>query len=118
LFIVEDSRSVADALADLLTSDGRCLVAGRAATEADALAWSFQNEAGFDVAIVDLLLGTGSGFAVLAHLDKYQPGKAVVFSEYVTPAIAQRCKSLGAAAAIPKSRPQELLAFVRALGGA
>jgi hypothetical protein len=42
----------------------------------------------------------------------------VVFSEYVTPAIAQRCKSLGAAAAIPKSRPQELLAFVRALGGA
>lgn len=115
LFIVEDSVSVAEALTEMLTSDGSCEVVGCATSEPEALVWSYQNEAGFDVAIVDLLLGRGSGFAVLAHLQKYQPGKTVVFSEFVSPSIEERCRSLGAKAAFPKSKPHECVAFVRSL---
>jgi DNA-binding NarL/FixJ family response regulator len=115
LFIVEDSRIIADALSELLAVDGTCMTVARASTEAGALTWSFQNDAGFDVAIVDLILAEGSGFAVLSHFAKYQPGKVVVLSEFVTPAIADRCKSLGAAAAFPKSRIADCVEFIHGL---
>ena len=117
VFIVEDHQDIADSLAELLALDGLAETVGRASAEADALAWSFQNEAGFDVAIVDLLLKDGSGFTVLAHLIKYQPGKVVVLSDFVTPAIAERCLRLGAAAAFQKSRIDDCVRFVRDLAG-
>jgi DNA-binding NarL/FixJ family response regulator len=115
LFIVEDHQDIADALSELLAAEGLCETVGKARTESDALAWSFHHEAGFDVAIVDLLLADGSGFSVLAHLVKYQPGKVVVFSDFVTPVIAERCQRLGAAAAFQKSRMEDCIAYVRAL---
>ena len=117
VFIVEDSPEIVDGLSELLIRDGKCEVVGHAASERLALEWSFGNEAGFDVAIVDLLLREGSGFPVLTHLAKYQPGKVVILSEYISPAIAERCERLGAAAAFPKSRLRECVEFVRALAG-
>jgi two-component system OmpR family response regulator len=115
VFIVEDSPEIVEGLTELLARDARCAVVGHAVSEQLALEWSFQNEAGFDVAILDLLLRDGSGFAVLAHLTKYQPGKAVVLSEYVTPVMAEKCKALGAVAAFPKSKIEECVLYVRAL---
>jgi DNA-binding NarL/FixJ family response regulator len=79
------------------------------------LAWSFQNEAGYDVAIVDLLLRDGSGFAVLQHLGKYQPGHVIVLSDFVTPAIADRCKKLGAHAAFRKSEIADCFQHLRSI---
>ena len=118
VFIVEDSQDFAEALAELLAAnDGKCGIVGTANSEQSALDWSFEHEAGFDVAIVDLLLRDGSGFAVLAHMAKYQPGKIVVLSEFVTPVMAERCKALGAVAAYQKSRTPECVAFVRDLAG-
>jgi DNA-binding NarL/FixJ family response regulator len=115
LFIVEDSPDIADALSDLLSLDGTCRTVGQAQNEASAIAWSFHNEAGYDVAIVDLLLREGSGVAVVAHLAKYQPGKVIVLSEFATAAVAERCKSLGATAVFPKSQTTECITFVRSL---
>ena len=112
LFIVEDHQDVADALSELLSVDGRCETVAKVRSEADALAWSFHHEGGFDVAIVDLLLKDGSGFAVLAHLVKYQPGKVIVLSDFVTPAIAERCEKMGAVAAFQKSRMDDCIRFV------
>jgi DNA-binding NarL/FixJ family response regulator len=117
VFIVEDSDDIADALTELLAIPGRSEIVGRASSEEGAIEWSFQNEAGFDVAVVDLILQGGSGFAVLTHLTKYQPGKVVVLSEFVTPAITQRCTAFGAVAAFPKSKMLECIAYVTALAG-
>lgn len=116
-FIVEDNKDIADALTELLSVDGRGEMVGRARSEGEALAWSFEHEAGFDVAVVDLVLADGSGFAVLAHLHKYQPGVIVVLSDFVTPAIAERCRKLGAAAAFSKSQLHDCIEFIQAMPG-
>jgi two-component system OmpR family response regulator len=118
VFLVEDSPDLVSALTELLTADGLCDVVGQASSERLALQWSFAREGGFDVAVVDLLLNEGSGFGVLGHLIKYQPGKVVVLSEYVSPAIAQRCLKLGAAAAFQKSHTSECVDYVRGLAKA
>jgi DNA-binding NarL/FixJ family response regulator len=115
VWIVDDSLDVASSLKELLSMDAACRVVGHAGSEEEALAWSFQNEAGFDVAILDLLLHEGSGIAVLAHLSKYQPGKVVVLSEYVSPAVAQRCRAMGAVATFPKSQMAECIRYVKSL---
>lgn len=115
LFIVEDQADAAASLAELLTADGTYEAVGFAESEADALAWSFQNEAGFDLAIVDLILRSGSGFAVVHHMQKYQPGQVVVLSDFVTSTIAERCKAMGAAAAFRKSDIGECVRFARTL---
>lgn len=116
VFLVDDSREFAESLAELLTATGRCEVVGTASSEELALRWSFQNEAAFDVAIVDLVLQLGSGFPVLAHLLKYQPGHVVVLSEYVSPSISETCKRLGVAGAFPKTQARECVDYVLGLG--
>lgn len=115
VWIIDDSLEVAAGLKELLSIDGKCEVVSHTTSEQEALEWSFQNEAGFDVAILDLLLHEGSGFAVLAHLQKYQPGKVVVLSEYVSPAIAERCAALGAVASFPKSKTADCIRYVLSL---
>jgi DNA-binding NarL/FixJ family response regulator len=115
VWIVDDSLDVANSLTELLSLDASCRVVGHASSEQQALDWSFQNDAGFDVAILDLLLNEGSGFAVLSHLAKYQPGKVVVLSEYVSPAIAQRCLSMGAVATFAKSQMAECIRYVKSV---
>jgi DNA-binding NarL/FixJ family response regulator len=112
VFLVEDAPEIADSMATALASTGCCEVVARAASEQEALDWSFRNEAGFDVAIVDLVLTEGSGFSVLAHLTKYQPARVVVFSGFVTPDIAERARKLGAAAAFGKTQAKECVQFV------
>jgi two-component system OmpR family response regulator len=118
VFIVEDSPEIVAGLTALLEHAGRCEVVGSAPSEELALDWSFKNEAGFDVAILDLLLQDGSGFTVLAHLAKYHPGKLVVLSEYVTPVILERCKAFGAVAAFPKSSIPECIEYIEGLAEA
>jgi two-component system OmpR family response regulator len=115
VLIIEDSPEIAAGLSELLLQSGRCEIVGHVASEQLALDWSFRHEGGFDVAILDLLLREGSGFGVLAHMTKYQPGKVVVLSEYVSPVMAERCMAAGAVAAFPKSRMKECIDFVLAL---
>ena len=115
VFIVEDHPDTAESISRLLSIDDLCKTVAVAGSEKEALAWSFQNEAGFDVAILDLLLREGSGFAVLNHLVKYQPGQVFVVSDFVTPEIAERCIKLGATAAFRKSQIAECIQHVRAL---
>lgn len=117
VFIVEDHPDTAESISRLLGLDGLCETVAVAGCERDALAWSFQNEAGFDVAILDLLLREGSGFTVLNHLVKYQPGQVVILSDFVSPVIAERCITLGAAAAYRKSEIAQCIRHVREIAG-
>ncbi|QJW84409.1 response regulator transcription factor [Ramlibacter terrae] len=115
VFPVEDMPQMRNSLTALLSADGACEIVGTAESEQQAVRWSLDHEAGFDVAVVDLLLQEGSGFAAMAHLVKYQPGKVVVLSGYVTPAVKERCLSLGALAAFGKEDTAECIDFVRGL---
>lgn len=117
VFIVEDHPDTAESISRLLGVDGLCETVAIVGCERDALAWSFQNEAGFDVAILDLLLREGSGFTVLNHLIKYQPGQVVILSDFVSPVIAERSIKLGAAAAFRKSQIAECIRHIRKIAG-
>lgn len=113
VFIVEDHPDTAESISRLLGVDGLCETVAIEGSERGALAWSFQNEGGFDVAVVDLLLRDGSGFAVMNHLVKYQPGQVIVLSDFVTSVIAERCLKLGADAAFQKSQIANCVEHVR-----
>lgn len=114
VFLVEDLGRERSALAGLLgTLDGFRVVGG-ASTEAEANLWIDEHAAGWDLAIIDLMLEQGSGMGVLARCDG-QPdrGRVVVFSGYASPGIRDHCLKLGADAVFDKARPQPLLAYCR-----
>ena len=63
-----------------------------------------------DVAIVDIFLQSGSGLGVLQHIAGYErPPERIVFTNYATDAMRERCKQLGAAAVFDKSTEIEKL---------
>lgn len=115
VFLVDDSPDLSAALTELLEATGRFQVIGSAASEAEALAWLFDDEHRWDLAIVDLVLQSGSGFPILYHCKKYHPGQVVVLSGFVSEAVAERCRALGAVGAFRKSEFSQLLDFVSSL---
>jgi two-component system, OmpR family, response regulator len=64
--IVEDAKQIADRLVELVSAPGAVEVMAVAATEALALA-ACESQA-FDLAVVDLQLAQGTGFAVIRRL--------------------------------------------------
>lgn len=115
VFLVDDSPDLTAALTELLEATGRFEVIGSASSEAEALAWLFDDANKWDLAVVDLMLQSGSGFPILYHCKKYHPGQVVVLSEFVSPPVAERCKKLGAVGAFRKSEFPQLLDFVSSL---
>jgi len=117
VFLVEDQKGARTLLEDALSALGGFRVVGSAGSEAEAALWLAENTGGWDLAVVDLLLEQGSGISVLAQCTA-QPikGQIVVFSGYASPAVAQRCLSLGADAVFDKADVRALLDFCRDLG--
>jgi len=113
VFIVEDSPQMQEALRDLLRVTGRFEIVGAAAGETDATQWLMDHPQPWRVAIVDLLLFDGSGFGLLRRMKDHSPeGKVVVFSEFATAGIKERCLQLGADAAFMKSEMDGLIAYL------
>jgi DNA-binding NarL/FixJ family response regulator len=109
-FIVEDSPVIRDSLIGTLEELGPVNVAGWADDEAGAVQWLGQPGHEVDLVIVDIFLKGGSGLGVLraaramslrAHL--------VVFSNYATTDMRQRCLQLGADRVFDKSGEIEAL---------
>lgn len=117
IFIAEDDKVAASSLADLLTEQGGVEVVGMANSEVAAADWLMNHTQETDVLITDLLLlPGGSGFGVIHHAKKFGAfRKVVVFSSFVTDAVAQKCRKLGADAVFQKSDIQALLEYVREL---
>jgi len=117
IFIAEDNKAATDASVELLMAQGGIEVVGTAASEMAAAEWMMKNPGPTELLITDLLLlPGGSGFGVVRHartLGAFR--KVVVFSDFVTPAIAERCRKLGADAVFPKSELDDLLKYVRGL---
>lgn len=116
VLIVEDSKPTAQVLCDWLEAMGGFHVVATAASEMDATDWLLHHAGSWDVAILDLMIDGGSGFNLITRARQgSDAAKAVVFSAYATPAIAQRCVQLGATAAFEKSQPDQFLTYLEQL---
>jgi DNA-binding NarL/FixJ family response regulator len=102
---------------DLLESVGGFEVVGCASSETSATEWLLRHQGGWDLAILDLLLAEGSGFTLLSRCNKDPSGAVVVFSDFVTPVVRQRCIRLGADGVISKAQFGELRAYLQAFPG-
>jgi two-component system, OmpR family, response regulator len=109
VFLVEDSGSARTLLQELLDSVGGLRVLACAGSQAEATDWLERHANGWDLAVVDLVLDEGSGFAVVRLARQLSPhGRIVVFSGYVTPALREYCLRIGADAVIDKHDPDAL----------
>lgn len=117
VFIVEDTRSMQGLLRDLLESVGGFDVVGLASDETSATDWLLRHRGGWDLAIVDLLLAEGSGFTLITRCNKEPGGAVLVFSDFVTPVVRQRCIRLGADGVISKAQFSELRSYLQGFPG-
>jgi two-component system OmpR family response regulator len=104
VLLVEDDWRVHGIVAELLASVGDLKPVSTVTTEAEANLWLEENPGGCDLAVIDLILDAGTGMGVLSKCRTWSPaGKAVVLSNYVSPAIQKHCLSLGADAVFHKA---------------
>lgn len=116
VLVVEDTKAMRELICDLLDSVGGFEVVGTASNETSATEWLLRHRGGWDLAIVDLLLAEGSGFTLISRCNK-EPGAVVVFSDFVTPVVRQRCIRLGADGVISKAQFGELRSYLQAFPG-
>ncbi|HEX2545582.1 MAG TPA: response regulator [Ramlibacter sp.] len=117
MLIVEDQKPMLELIQGLLDSVGGFEVVGVASGETAATDWLYRHKGGWDLAIIDLLLAEGSGFTLLTRCNKDAYGAALVFSDFVTPVVRQRCIRLGADGVISKAQFGELRAYLQAFPG-
>ena len=105
-------------MADLLGAIGNLRPVSTVTTEAEAILWLQENPDGWDLSVIDLILEAGTGMGVLPKCRASSAsGKAVVLSNYVSPAIERHCLALGADAVFHKSTDMDrFIAFCTALG--
>jgi DNA-binding response OmpR family regulator len=113
VLLVEDSWAMQSTLAELIKVMGTLAVACTAMGETQATDWLYNHPQGWDLAVLDLMLDEGSGFALIHRCKTENPGASVVvFSEFATPVLKSHCLEIGADAVFRKS---ELPQFVRYL---
>lgn len=109
-YIVEDNATIRENLIGTLEELASVMAIGWAETEQAARAWLARNPRGWDLVIVDLFLGQGSGLGVLeAARGRARDQRVVVLSNYATPDIRGRCAQLGADAVFDKSNEIDAL---------
>ena len=107
-FIVEDSSTIRENLADTLQELAGMQPVGNAETEHEAKRWLAANP--WDLAIIDLFLREGSGLNVLeAFRQRRRSQKIVVLSNHSSRDVRWRCAQLGADAVFDKSTELEAL---------
>lgn len=117
LFIAEDNKPALESLVELLSAQDGIQVVGTASSELEATNWLVSHPGPWDLLVTDLLLlPGGSGFGLVRHAKSLHAFRqVVVFSEFVTPAVAERCVKLGADAVFLKSELEQLLGHLRTL---
>lgn len=104
VLIVEDAPAIAERLADIVSRPGKVEIAASVATEGEALeACAAQH---FDLAIVDLQLAEGTGFAVVRRLRTEGMGHpyVVVLTNHALPALETASFQAGADLFLDKSK--------------
>lgn len=104
--LVEDMLHVQGVLTDLLSTLGDFEVVAALASEAEARYWLAEHAGDWDLAVVDLVLDSGSGMGVIPvarRLADQHGGQIVVFSDYASAGIQRHCRKLGADAVFSKT---------------
>jgi DNA-binding NarL/FixJ family response regulator len=117
VFFVEDQKPMQELVRGLLESVGGFELVGVASSETAATDWLYRHAGEWDLAILDLLLAEGSGFTLITRCQKEAGGAVLVFSDFVTPGVRQRCIRLGADGVISKGEFRELRAYLQAFPG-
>lgn len=108
-YIVEDNELIRDNLVETLTELAGVETIGFSTTEADACYWLEQHPKDWDLLVVDLFLGQGTGLGVLRKcLQRSEMQKVVVLSNYATNEMRNRCLDCGADAIFDKSTELDL----------
>jgi CheY-like chemotaxis protein len=116
VFVVEDSKNMQLALADLLDVLGGFKVLAAVRTETEATDWLYRNRGKWKLATLDLLIDEGTGFNLIRRCkESPDAGHVVVLSDYVTPAVKSRCLELGADAVFTKAEIKEFSDYVMTL---
>lgn len=111
--IIEDSVNMQMAMRELLDAHAGFTVVAALRSEQEATEWLLQNKNGWDVASIDLMLSDGSGFNIMQRCRAYAPtADVVIFSEYVTDVVRDRCQALGATGAFNKAQIKEYAALM------
>lgn len=116
IFLVEDDEQVSNALTELLNALPGVEVAMCATSEQAAIDWLSENQKSWNLSVVDLALGAGSGLRVLSACRVRKSNqKMVVLSNHLDREMKRRCLSLGADAAFEKmSEMEKVLDYCRA----
>ena len=103
-FVVEDNATICENLVGTLEELTCVRVLATGATEDQARQWLAQHPQDWDLLIVDLFLGSGSGMHLVERMaPRLARQKVVIFSNYVNPSVRKRCAQLGVDAVFDKS---------------
>jgi len=105
LFLVEDSPAQREYLTHILQTKAGVEIVGIAETEKQAIDWLDRHDGRWDIALVDLFLGEGTGAGVIQHCQNRRPDQSVLVMTNHTrdDALMRRCKLMGADAVYQKS---------------
>ena len=118
IYLIEDDEATRDTLSALLREELDAVeIVGFGDNERSVTHWLSTNDRGWDLAIVDLQLREGSGYAALQWCATRMPHqKVVVLSSMVSDAVRARCMAERADAVFDKASEMDaLVAFCRAL---
>ncbi len=103
-YVVEDNSTICENLVGTLEELTCVRVLATGATEDQAREWLSQHPREWDLLIVDLFLGAGSGMHLVERMaPRLARQKVVIFSNYVNPSVRKRCAQLGVDAVFDKS---------------
>jgi DNA-binding NarL/FixJ family response regulator len=109
-YVVEDSPTIRDNLIATLEELTGVSTVGTGETEKESVDWLTDSTNAWDLAIVDLFLKQGTGLGVVSACKNRLPTqKMIVYSNYATTTMRERCLELGADAVFDKSTEIEQL---------
>jgi len=108
--VIEDSETIRENLVSAMAELAGVQVVATAETVAEGIAALHEHKDHWQLAVIDLFLGGGTGLSVLrAYRDRLPHQRMVVLTNYATPEVRRRCLELGADGVFDKST--ELEAF-------
>jgi two-component system, OmpR family, response regulator len=108
--LVEDNPGIREQLIETLADLAHIEVIKTFDSEPEAKAWTMVNIDQWDIVIVDVFLREGNGLGVVDALqDRPRHKRVVVLTNFATPDIRKRAKSLGADCLFDKSTDLDAL---------
>lgn len=118
VFLVEDSAAHCAYLTQILTTEAQAVIVGMAATESQAVGWLERHAGEWDIALVDLFLGEGSGVGVLRHCQGRHPDQRllVMTNHARNDHLLHHCETLGVDAVYHKATELDrLVAYCKSM---